>query len=64
MFYNSIFTFIAGASMGLGSLNFGNITLDPNNLNLPFDKKLLEKIKHLIPGEPKTLYNRIHTLFC
>jgi hypothetical protein len=42
-------SFSLGTSMGLGSLNLGNLTLDPNNLNL--DKKLLGKLKNLMPGQ-------------
>jgi hypothetical protein len=42
-------SFSLGTSMGLGSLNLGNLTLDPSNLNL--DKKLLGKLKNLMPGQ-------------
>jgi hypothetical protein len=35
--------------MGLGALNLGNFSLDPSNLKV--DKRLLGKIKTLMPGE-------------
>ncbi len=35
--------------MGLGTLSFGNITIDPNNLNI--DKKLLGNLQKMMPGK-------------
>ena len=46
------FYFLVGASLGLGGLNLANLTFDPNTLKL--DKRLLSKIKTLMPG--KILY--------
>jgi hypothetical protein len=46
---NVPYFFLPGASMGLGSLSLGNFSLDPNNLKL--DKRLLAKIKNLVPGK-------------
>jgi hypothetical protein len=40
--------------MGLGSLSFGNLTIDPNNLNI--DKKLLANLKKMMPGEDDALF--------
>ena len=43
------FYLLVGASLGLGGLNLANLTFDPSTLKL--DKRLLSKIKTLMPGK-------------